>query len=229
MYVLNEKTEKRIPYFSMFFTLVFLFIIVGGLIWYFIIRDSGSVTASFKKVEQKTISKTDNTKIVTTDYFSIRVPQTWESNGKKNPYFDQVFIELQDKKKNYDARWIRVFVDTFPQNYPINSVIAITNSDNKLSSGESSGDCSVFPGAPKYDPKTNPTGIWPTKWQGISFTCDIARPLNQTGAASVTTGYGQKLTSPSGKTHTYFLVYIDHTSRPDNSVFGDAINTFQPL
>lgn len=229
MYVINQKPKRKISALPVAIMLLTIAVTLVVTFWYIFLRDNTSSSASFIKSETATQAKPENTKTITTEYFSITLPNTWENNGKKNPLSTQVFYELQDKKPKYDARYMYVFVDTFPSNYPVNKVLAITNDGTKLNADQISSDCSGFNGAPKYNPKNELTSTWTTNWEGISFTCDISRPLNQIGAASKASSYGQKMTGPNSGTHTYFFVYKDHNSRPQEKIFTDSIETFRAL
>lgn len=229
MYVINQKPKRKISALPVAIMLLTIAVTLLVTFWYVFLRDNTSSSASFIKSDTTTQAQPENTKVITTEYFNITMPNTWENNGKKNPLATQIFYEFQDKKPKYDARYLYVFVDTFPANYPVNKVLAITNDGSKINSEQISSDCASFNGAPKYNPKNEQTATWSTVWEGISFTCDISRPLNQIGAASKASSYGQKVTGPSGQTHTYFFVYKDHNSRPNEKIFTDSIETFRAL
>ena len=229
MYVINQKPKRKISALPVAIMLLTIAVTLLVTFWYVFLRDNTSSSASFIKSDTTTQAQPENTKVITTEYFNITMPNTWENNGKKNPLATQIFYEFQDKKPKYDARYLYIFVDTFPANYPVNKVLAITNDGSKINSEQISSDCASFNGAPKYNPKNDQNLVWTTSWDGIVFTCDIARPLNQIGAASKASSYGQKVTGPSGQTHTYFFVYKDHNSRPNEKIFTDSIETFRAL
>lgn len=228
MYVVNKKTKKKISAIPIAIIFLMVAFMLVGAFWYVFLRDNTSSSASFVKREVKENNFKVKTKTITTEYFKINLPLTWENNGRLNPFSNQVYYELQDKKPKADSKYLRIYVDVFPKDYPVNEVLMISNDGSRLISAELSGNCTTLPGAPKHQVGTS-IDSWDTNYKGIKFTCDIANPYSQVGAISEQLGYGQRMKGASGATHEYFFVYIDRSSRPDSTTFSDAINTFQSL
>ena len=229
MYIIYKKNKPKISNKAAAFLLLILAIslVIGA--WYIFLKNNKSTTATFVKSSDTQFVPKDAKKTIKTEYFAISVPSTFENNGKKNPLATQVYYELQDKKKNDDARYLRIFVDVFPKDYAVDEVMMVYNDGKRLTPGQLSGDCSDFTGAPKYNPANDANKVWNTSWQGMPFVCDIGNVFVQTAAISKDGGYGQAMEGSSGQKHTFFFVYVDQNNRPNPQIFADAINSFQPL
>ena len=229
MYIIYKKIKPKISNNAVAFVLILLALALIFGVWYIFFKNNQSTTATFVKSSDTQFVPKESKKVIRTEYFAITVPNTFENNGKKNPLANQVYYELQDKKKNDDARYIRIFVDVFPKDYAVDEVMTVYNDGKRLTPGQFSGDCSSFTGAPKYNPANDANKVWNTSWQGIPFVCDIGNVFVQIGTISKDSGYGQVMDGPSGQKHTYFFVYVDQNNRPNPQIFADAINSFQPL
>lgn len=229
MYVIYKKKKPKVSGLPVAIVLMTLAVIMVGSFWYIFLKDNKTTTATFvKSSETKPVSK-EETKLITTEYFTIRMPITWENNGKKNPLVNQVYYELQDKKKNNDGRFLKVFVDVIPTDYPVDEVLSVYNDGRRLIPGQFSDDCSEFSGAPKYNPASDVNKTWLTSWQGIPFYCDIGNKGSQIGVVSKEGGYSQAMEGLKKEKHSFFFVYSDQNIRQNNKIMSDAINSFQPL
>jgi hypothetical protein len=229
MYSANKR-QRRHKVFMRFMLFVTPFFVVIGLLVWFILFRSVDTTTNFARSGAQVATVKPATKELTTDLFKISLPTTWESLGKKNPFSDEVFYEFQSTQKDYDNRWLRVYVDTFPKDYPLNRLMPISIVENRIVPGALSDECSSFTGAP-LDARTGQTGgqNWTAKWQGIDFICDMTKASNKSGTASAEEGYGVKLRSGDGVPRKYFFVYIDQNIRPDYQIFTDALKSFKTL
>lgn len=202
-------------------------LIFTGIFLIYIIFLSNSNSASFINSDRpEKIIKGVEMQTIESENFKIELPATWVNNGIKNPFSNEYYYELQDKKKSSDARYLRVYINTFPSDYPLNRVVSVENLGNRLKAGEVSGDCKSFASAPKSIDRTQKQ-TWLANWQGINFTCDSGSQVNNLGIANQKNGYGQVLTGSISGTNNYFLVYIDNTSSPNDRTFVDAINSFE--
>ena len=201
--------------------------ILMGIFLIYILFFSNSNSASFINNDRpERIVKGVEMQTIESDNFKIDLPATWVNNGIKNPFSNEYYYELQDKKKSADARYLRIYINTFPSDYPLNRVVLVENMGNRLKAGEVSGDCKSLPDAPKNIDRAQKQ-TWLANWQGLTFTCDLSSQVNHLGIASQKSGYGQTLTGPISGTNKYFLVYIDNTSSPNDRTFIDAINSFE--
>lgn len=223
MYRANQRYHKHSTMLRFVLIIVPLLVIIIFLVWWFLFRNTGTSSANFDKVGSITVNK-PNTKEFTTPYFKISLPTTWEDKGRKNPFSYEVYYLFQNGLKDYDNRWLRVYVDVFPKDIAINRLLPVTLTDGKISPGVLSDECTAFTDAPK-------AGVMSAtaKWQGVTFYCDFAKAQNLTGTASAEEGYGITMTGPSGTPHKYFFTYSDFNVRPDYQFLSEALKSFQPL
>ena len=204
-----------------------ILLVIGVFVWWLIVRGDHSNSANFDRLGSTPTNQSDN-KEFTTPYFKIALPPTWIDKGRKNPYSYEVYYEYQNSETNYDNRWLRVYVDVFPPDKPINRLLHISYVGNKIVSGVLSDDCTVFTGAPAIANGQKGTSA-PAKWQGIDFVCNFAAAENIIGTGTPDQGYAITLTGPSGGTHRYFFTYTDFNVRPDAQILSEALKNFQPL
>jgi hypothetical protein len=228
MYRADRRQKKRGIIIKFIFLVIPFLLIIGVAIWFILFRTNSS-SSSFTKSGVEIAQVQPSTKVIKTDLFSIQLPTTWELLGKKNPFTNQVYYEFQNKLKNYDNRWIRVYVDVFPKDYAIKKLLPISVIDNKIIPGQMSDDCTNFTGAPLTTAGRSSVQTWDAKWQNIAFTCDMASIDNNVGTASETEGYGVTLNSQNGVKHKYFFVYIDRNVRPEYTTFNEALKSFTTL
>jgi hypothetical protein len=227
MYTANKRQRKYKIFFKfMLFVLPFIFAI-GFLVWFIFMRPSES-SANFAKAGTDIAQVQAAKKDFTNDYFKISLPVGWADHGKQNPLANQVFYEYQSAIKNYDNRWLHVYVDVFPADFAINKLLPVEVVNNRINPGDISDDCTTFTGSPS--PGSGGRALnqtWSAKWQGVKFICSMTQPDNYVGTASVEEGYGITLLSKQGVKHKYFFVYIDHNVRPDYQIFMEALKSFE--
>lgn len=230
MYSANKRQRKHKVFMRFMLFVTPFILIIGLLIWFIFFRTVDS-SASFSRSGAEVAVVKPATKDFTNDLFKISLPTTWESLGKKNPYSDEVFFEYQNQQKDYDNRWLRVYVDTFPKGYPLNRLMPISVIDNRVVPGVLSDECSTFTGAPLQGAGTQSASqTWTAKWQQIDFICDMSKTVgNKSGTASSDEGYGVTVAGSDGTKHKYFFVYIDHNIRPEYSIFTDSLKSFKTL
>jgi hypothetical protein len=230
MYTAYKRQTKRRVFFRFVVVVIPLLLIMISVIWFLFFRDQSSESTNFSKVGAEIAVVKPETKDFTNEYFKITLPASWESLGKKNPFIDQVYYEYQSKLKNYDNRWLRVYVDVYPPHFAINRVLPVSVKDNRVAVDSNDGvsdECWTFTGAPLGSNDSAAGQTWSAKWKSISFTCDMNKNRNYTGAASEIEGYGLALVNKDGQKHKYFFVYIDSNVRPDYGIFEDSLRTFE--
>jgi hypothetical protein len=225
MYTANKRQRRQIIFFRfVLYTIPFLIAlaVLGCLI--FLRGDNSS--ASFVKSDSTVATVQPKTTDFTNEFFKIALPSTWVFLGRQNPFSNQVYYEYQNKQKDYDNRWLRVYVDVFPSDYAVTRLLPLTVSDNRLIPGNLSDDCNTFTGAPIANSSQSVSVNWAAKWQNINFTCDMSNQQT-VGTASLDEGYGVTIVSQKGVAHKYFFVYIDHNIHPDYSLISNAVKSFQ--
>jgi hypothetical protein len=227
MYRSNQRYQKHKTLLRFTILVCVVLLVLFAIVWWIIVRGNHSTSANFDKVGNISVNRPD-TKDFTTPYFKISLPKTWEEKGRQNPYSYEVYYLYHNTEANYDNRWLRVYVDVFKQDMPLNRMLPIALINNKISSGVLSDDCTVFTGAPTMVGGQKGSTA-PAKWQGISFVCDFATPQNVTGTATVDGGYGITMSGPIGGTHKYFFTYTDLNVRPDIQFLSEALKNFQPI
>lgn len=229
MYTSNKRQRKHRVFLKFILFVLPFIVLLGLLVWYVFFRPTSS-SSNFSKTGAEIAVVKPEVKDYNTDLFKVTLPSSWEMLGKKNPYSDQVYYEFHSTQKDYDNRWLKVYVDIFPKDFAINRLLPVTMVSEHIVPGVLSDECNTFTGAPLPGALNKPTTqTWAAKWQGVDFICDMANPQNVVGTASSEEGYGISLASKSGTKHKYFFVYIDHNVRPDYSVLTDAIKSFETL
>jgi hypothetical protein len=230
MYSANKRQRKFKVFFSFLLVAIPFLFALAILIWFVFLRPS-ETSASFTKNGQQIAQVQEARQEFSNELFKISLPVGWVDKGKQNPTADKVFYEYDSGVKNNDNRWLHVYVDVFPRNFPINKLLPIdVSSDGKINPGIISDDCTTFTGSPANGSSTPAASdVWSAKWQGVAFTCAMKKADNYVGTASEQEGYAVTIPSSNGKKHSYFFVYIDHNVRPNYTLFIDALKSFQTL
>ena len=229
MYTANKKQRKyRLIWRFSLFVLVVLGV-GGAIVWFVFFRNSDNQSTNFARAGSEVASVQASEQEFKNELFKFNLPAGWEAQGMKNPVSDEKYYSFQNMVKGYDNRWLRVYVDVFPANFPINKLMPVSVVDNRVVPGILSDDCTSFTGAPLDKNAKQTAAQWTAKWQGIAFTCDMAKPQNLVGTANADEGMGTTLASLNGTKHKYLFVYIDHNVAPDYKIFTDALKSFQTL
>ena len=229
MYTVNKTRSRKKLLLEFMIAIAIFFAICALIIWFLLFRDNSESSASFSKAGGTVAVVQAATKQFTVDEFTIELPEGWELLGKQNPYYNQVYYEFQSKVKDYENRWLKVFVDVIPDDYALNKILPITVEDNRLKPGIMSEDCQSFQGSPKPGSGQTSSQTWRATWEDVSFVCAMSGIQNNIGTASQNEGYATSVTGPIKGTHKYFFVYTDHNVRPDSSILVDAIKSFEAL
>jgi hypothetical protein len=172
-----------------------------------------------------------NVKVATRDFvndhFKITLPTTWVDLGLKNPFSYEVYYEFQNTLKDYDNRWVRVYIDVIPSSQAITKLLPVAVVGNRLVPGELSDTCRSFNGAPAEGSNQGTAQTWIANWQGVEFNCNMNVGENFMGTASSDEGYSVTLVNQDGTSHKYFIAYIDHNIHPDNNFLFDVVNSFE--
>jgi hypothetical protein len=230
MYTVNKTRSRKKLLTQVIISLALALAIIIALFWYFVWRDQGFQSANFVRSGGSTVAVVAPATVdFTTDEFKITLPEGWESLGKQRPYSNQEYYEYQSKVKDYENRWLRVYLDVFPPSYPLNRILPITVEGNKIKPGQMSDDCKTFEGAPTTGSGQASSQSWVATWQDVKFTCNMASPINHTGTGSEDEGIGVTVTGVNSGARKYFFVYIDHNVRPQLSILTDAVKSFEAL
>ena len=228
MYTANKRPKKYRLFLKFLLFLTPFILIAAGIMWYVFFRNNGDITSDFIKEGGQVIVAAPATKELENEHFKITLQTSWVANGKKNPFSDQVYYEFQNKAKNDDNRYLRVYLDVFPKDFALNRLQPITVVDNKIiPTANISDECDTFTGAPVDKKETkNRSDRWMAKWQGIDFVCNLTNPQNYAGTASIDEGLATTFINSKNEKHKYFFLYIDHNVRPDFQLYTDALKSF---
>lgn len=228
MYTANKKRRNYKLFWKFTLFVLVILALVTGIVWFTFFRNSDEQSTNFAKAGSEIASVQVSTKEFTNELFKLKLPNGWEAQGLKNPVSDEKYYSFQNMVKGYDNRWLRVYVDVIPANYPINKLMPISIVNNRVVPGILSDDCKTFTGAPLDKTVLQTTAVWTAKWQGISFVCDMTKPQNLIGTASAEEGAANTILSSDGTSkHKYFFVYIDHNVAPDYKIFTEALKSFE--
>lgn len=225
MYTANKRQRRQIIFFRFVLYTVPFIVALAVLGWLVFLRGGGS-SASFLKSGSEVATVKPQTIDFSNEFFKITLPSTWVFLGRQNPFSNQVYYEYANTQKNYDNRWLRVYVDVFPSDYAVTRLLPLTVSNNHLIPGDLSDDCNTFTGAPSANSSQSVSVNWAAKWQNINFTCDMSNQQT-VGTASLDEGYGVTVVGKKGTAHKYFFVYIDHNIHPDYSLISDTVKSFE--
>lgn len=167
----------------------------------------------------------DPFKLYETNFYKVKVPSDWKQvnnpeliiNGRK--FYPERY---QGVSGDHVGRRLDIYRDSIPNQLGIDKVVAVVVSKNKIEPIKTSPQCYKFTTFPKEQPGDN----YPSQWEGIDFTCMTSEITNVLGAVEKTQDIGARLFTEFGTTN-YLLVYTDHGSRLDNSIFYDILKSFE--
>jgi hypothetical protein len=228
MYTVNHRQRQHKVFLRFLIFVVPFLLALAALVWFFFFRDQNS-SANFTKAGSEVAVVKPATKDFTNDYFKVSLPTSWTDLGRKNPFTNQIYYEFQNTQKDYDNRWLRIYVDAIPTDLALNMLLPLSVVNNKLvPAGDISQECRSFTGAPLPGAQSQAAAqTWKAKWQGVDFVCDMTSILNYVGTADADEGYGITLVNKNNTHHKYFFLYIDHNIRPDPSILVDAVKSFE--
>lgn len=205
-----------------------LLVLVAGFWWYFL-RGVTTETA----VINSTITQSDAAQTVlvehTTDFYTVKLPKTWQSKGRKNPVSDSVYFEYQNTQKNFDNRSLRIYVDVLPKDLPINHLLPVTVVGKMIVPAVTSEDCASFSTPPNIKPGTAKPDYVQAKWQGVVFECDLKQLDRKVATASAEEGYGVSVKNSKDAVHKFFFVYIDRNVQADLQFLPEVVKNFKVI
>lgn len=191
-------------------------------------NQSGAVTGKEQTVLQL-LDETTAKLTINEPTFVMQLPGDWKEIERKNVTAEKS-ITWQATKKNHDNRWFKVYIDTIPENYPINRLVPVNKSSGgELIAGDVSPNCATFTqGGTQNADQAQHLASKPAKYQSIDFICDLVKIVdNQVGAGSTDGVNTITLKGAGGSTHKYFFLYTDRNIQPDYSIFYNALKSFQ--
>lgn len=222
MYQLGVRPHHRRNLY-LFLLAVAVVLIIGGTIaaqHYFQADTSLSQTAA---VTRHVDAKVPPTKPVTTPYFTMTMPRSWQADTSSLiPSAAYAWRGTGDDA----ARRLEIYIDSIPADMAVNRLLPLGADGSRLMVGDDVSDnCVNFTDDSQADART---GRVLAKWSGVTFYCDTANYLRDvvgTGSSS-----GRNTISLHGDvkgTHRYFFVYTDNSASADYSIFTDMLRSLR--
>lgn len=154
--------------------------------------------------------------------FTIDIPTGWTIGKHDSAPYDVYRWESGDTATK---RLLEVYIDTIPQNYAVNRMVAVQSQSNHMALiGEASDNCMDFT---KMTTPVTSTGTH-ARWQGIDFLCDLANYERDVVGTGSSDGINTvKLTGPTQGMHQVFFSYTDNNINPDFTTFYTILRGFQ--
>lgn len=161
--------------------------------------------------------------------FAFDVPMDWESFQPTD--LTAGARSWRNTKDNKGVRAITLYLDAgIPATYAVNRVVALDPTGDRVTiDGNASDNCTSFTGNTSGSgAQQSPTGTAPSKWQGVTFICDVGNYLrNVVGTGSKGSTNATKLVGSSTGAHTVFITYTDSSASPDFGIFTDMLQSFR--
>lgn len=236
MYRLGRPARTKRPKKFYLFEIVAIFVIVAGVLfsffWFVIRQEKPAALRNNDTPLTSRIEAADSFTEINEPTFSMRLPGNWkEMERNQDPGYKTIKWDYQ--AKGGIGRWIKIYIDKVPADYPVVYVVPVSSDGEKITSNGASDHCSQFtPGAMKPNetnkPAPNAQEKMPSSWQDVRFLCDGAHPLYQRlGTSSKEAINSVSVTGPTQGTHKYFFVYDDAFYNPDFNLFSSILDSFK--
>lgn len=201
------------------FAFVILLIILAALASRFIKSDT-QIQQS-EAVTRTVAPSASAFKAFETPVFKLDLPAEWVGPERIQDNYD--IYRFKNGGKTPGTRSIDVYVDTIPVNFPVNRIIALEPSGEKVTmNGTISENCADFTKGPTAPGSTGTLA----KWQGIDFLCDLTNPTrNVVGTSSKGAINSVTVTGVGGRPYKLFFAYTDNSITPEYSPFTTALNS----
>lgn len=236
MYRLGRPTQtKRPKKYYLFEIITVATLVVGGLFsfYWFVVRQDGAAALRNNATPLTSkIEAADTFTEIDEPTFKLKLPGTWKET-ERNTDANYRTVKWDFISKSGVGRWLKVYVDTIPPDYPVTYVLPLSSDGDSLIPQGMSDHCSQFtPGArkPSNDGGYSPPSAEkiPTQWEGVGFFCDGAHPLWQRVGTSSKEGVNMvSVTGPTKGTHKYFFVFDDSFYNPDYTLFTTVLDSFR--
>ena len=227
-YRIDQKPDNRKIRFEILIAAVLLIaIVVGGTYIFFDLNRSDVVIDnSGNRAILGTVESDEFYKRVDNEYYQMKIPTDWKKinnpevivNGTK--YYPERY---QGVEGEHVGRRLDVYREEIPYQLGIDKVVKVSAVGSEIVTVKTSPQCYKFTDFPYVESGDD----HPSEWEGIPFMCMSSQITNVLGAIEFTQRDGVVLDSPNYGTQKYFLVYMDHGSRLDNSIFYNILESFR--
>lgn len=168
----------------------------------------------------------DNDKVqrVEKDVFIVDLPAGWRA--ATNPGTPYTVYSWQGAKGEAAARRIDIYIDKLPVDLAVNRLLPVQVDEKRITLlGPVSDNCASFT---DNDAHAKGEASVAAKWYGVNFKCDVANYLRNVVATGSTEGINRlTLTGEANGAHEVLLVYTDHSSNPDYTIFTNIVESFR--
>lgn len=166
----------------------------------------------------------DTTVDINEPLFTMKLPKDWTQSKKAQSNVTN-FYEWHSSKQGGDDRMLQLHIDTMPPSYKIVRLLPVTVNNNKLSTGNISGNCIEFSRDAGTEQRAQGNSPSLAKWENVTFMCDPINNNQTIGTGTVGDTIGTILRGSSGE-HRFFFYYEDHNIRPDDQILLNAVKSF---
>lgn len=228
-YHFRKKRHRRRNRYLKVLGITLLLAIVAGLIFLYDLLQNQvtEIEGSPSVVTQSTQSGAYQT--LNEPTFSIELPADWKETDRFNRTY-QAGVTWQSTRDKESDRWLTVYVDKIPTNYPVNYIVPVEAADGGyLKLGNLSDQCSTFTQGGTVQPRdTLPNEPVLAQWEEVDFLCNLPRPFeHEIGTSSESAINSVAVKGTKQGEHKYFFLYTDHNNSVNNQIFIDALKTFQ--
>lgn len=225
-YAIGRRPKHRFK--KLLAVMVVSFVIFGGILSFVIWDARKNNTSPEIEGQSRQVAQSEDVKgaVSTTrvkePYFSFDLPRGWKEVDRKNTTNERS-ITWQSKVKKEDNRWLKLYVDVIPVDLAVNRLLPIDVAGNTITYRQLSDNCKNFTTA-----KSNTTEPQASKWQGVSFICDLPNHVqNKIGTGTAGATNATTISGPEKGKHKYFFVYTDHNIHPDYQLFYSMLESFE--
>ncbi len=158
-----------------------------------------------------------------TPYFSFEADNSWSFIEQESSADTFVY---RSSKKNIVSRDLRVYVNHLPQNQFVTYVLPLEADGDQFSFEAVSDHCRDYLKDKIQPGNNNPIEA---SVESVNIKCQIDSKDTKVGTGQKDGGYLTQLTSESGKSNKYFIVYRDLEFTPRLSIFTNIVSSFRAL
>jgi hypothetical protein len=229
-YRYGHKSGKRRPRKALF--ILASSVLLVGLIVGVIALDLRSHISPEVEGESRVVSQvlSDNSQVKTIEepLFKLELPADWKEIGRnQNNLYDS--ISWQAGIKGQDNRYLTIYVDRIPLDYPVNRLLPVKAQGNEISFSDLSDKCETFTAGGTTN-AARAASLQPalSKWREVDFMCNLPRFTdNEVGTGTPGAKNSVSITGPVRGTHKYFFVYTDRNFQPDYNIFYEVLRSFR--
>ena len=220
MYRFNKRIYRhKIRYIF----LLVIFLVISGLIIYFVILLSHSKTIIHQSqaVVKYYSAPISSSQTITEPNFSFSLPKTWQAVNIQSSLY-KIF---QFKSNTSNAEVLDIYQNIIPINMAVNRELSIqADGSTMVANGNVSSNCLNFT-------KTNSNSssvIIPARWQGVNFLCDSGNYERDVVGTGSSVGINTiVLQSPTLGPQRFFFTFTTYSLQPNFSVLYQVINSFR--